>query len=295
MAKGGLGPVRSKHGQGIAESGIVLVVGTTLAIGLVMFLLNLARVSSCNYRLQSIASQAARQIIANEYFLDMQLGEFDDDPHHLVSAEPSSDGASTDIGKNCRYLVDQELEMVGLPASTNFKIKSYDRTIMDHRVRFIEIDYDVPGLQVISANMFPASYSLHAHGFASSSKHSVSTHGICLIHVVDVDSTGRPTGVERGIRVPIINATINDGAGIRDQSAAGNLLRAGETIGKCDTACMTLHVTHDGIMNLNTHLDASKNFAGSRSWKWGPWKSKLTLPSNPDDGNEAPGSTSGNV
>lgn len=243
--------LREASGQSIVEGTAFMVMLTMLATGMIIFMLNLARLSSYNYRLQVIASEAAKQVIANAYWMEMTRSGFT-----LRGGATNPSSSSVDIGENCAYLVNKELKMLGLPEASNFRIESRNEKVLGNDIMVVNVDFEVSGLTLESAGLFKPIISLHAHGVATSAQYRVSPHGICLIHCVD-DSVKPP--IERAIRVPVYNATIGS-----DTPADNSYLRAGDSIGQTACAGVTIYCENDGLLNLPS---GTKN--------WGPWPNKL--------------------
>lgn len=186
----------NKMKSGRARSGQALLAGTMLlplfvfgAMILIVLTFNIAALGNWQGQVQSIASEAARRVAAKRWWIGMARPD----------RKPVTDAAER---AELTQAINAELETIGLSDLKGLKIATVNKLIYGKMTEFVSVEFDVPGMRMISGGILPSATSLHASAVSSNSEQASVMHGMALIHVVDP-----VTKEEKGLRVPIYNAT----------------------------------------------------------------------------------------
>lgn len=222
---------RSNKGQVIVESAAMFAVLITAVVLLILLAINTYVVGSYNVRLQAAASNAARNIVAQKWWMGMERPEYNE-------ADATADALNT---------LNLELEAMGLPHAEGFK-PTFTREIMlrEKAITLVRVDFNVT-LGGKSGCILPTSVPLHISSISSDAEYAVTTHGRALI------LCGPKGGPQTGIRVPVYNATIG-----KQTPAHPTMLVAGNTPGESPTAHLVLYCNSAGS-TIQKHKDIAQN------------------------------------
>lgn len=210
--------VRRAGGQAVVEGTIMMVILTTTATLLTLLLLNTAVLGKYSYRMQAIASETARHMNAERWWLGMQRTNYNPDQAKIDAAK----------------LINKELEMMGLPHASKIHIKYIPQQVeipgsATIPITLIKIDIEVGALSAVSGGVFPNLITLKASGMSSDAQYAVPRNGMALLHFVDPSPRApyEKVGIERAIRVPVYNVTNG-----REEAAdpSGEWLTAGNSL-----------------------------------------------------------------
>lgn len=214
---------RPRTGQAIAEGAAIFVVMAMVAAFLLFCLINTYLICAYNMRLQTVAAEGARRIVAQKWWLGMQRPEY-----NLEQAK-----------RDAERTVNLELKAMGLPQASNFSYKSSTVFLRKKLTTVLRMDFDVSGLKIAQGLFFPPFLTLHASGVSSDAEHAVTRHGQGFIVVEN------SAGIQRGIRMPIYNATIGQNTAAHDRW----LKASDEAIGDYPSAYLRVQCDSDGYIN----------------------------------------------
>lgn len=222
---------RSNRGQALVEGVAMLAVLITVVTLLLLLTINTYVVGSYNVKLQSAASNAARNIVAQKWWMGMERPEYRE-------SEATADALRT---------LNTELAAMGLPAAKNFK-PTFTREIMlrEKAITLVRVDFNVT-LGGGKGCILPVAIPLHISSISSDAEYAVTTHGRALI------MAGPKGSPQTGIRVPVYNATIG-----KQTPAFAPMLTAGETPGESPTAHLVLYCNSAGSA-AQKHKDIAPN------------------------------------
>lgn len=190
-----------------------MVMISILGTGMVMLLANMAVLSSDYQQLESIASEAARQLASSRYAFGMARPEW----------------VREDAEKVVKQCIDSELKVIGYEKNQEPEFEYRMTTI--HRNG---INNDIPAMYVeckLSVKPTPSLTSLKGlfflcphtvAGVSTDSENAIRRHAMALIIFVDPEHPDQ----QRGIRVPIYNYTR-----INNMASRPNMMKAGSSVG----------------------------------------------------------------
>lgn len=243
---------RRARGQALVEGACIIPVMILLVVFLAMFLINTSIVGTYNFRVNAIASEAARQYMAGKWWLGMERDAFNES------------GAEDDM----KDLVDAEIEHLGMgnAHASNFKFTRHHSVVAGEDSTIMHVEFDVTELKCISYGLFPSKVTLHATGMASDVEFAQSKHGMCLIHAVDPLNPSK----QRAFRIPILNASKGENRPA-DSNTTDPWLTAGPTLGTPPIVTMNIFVKNQGQLMLQ-QTDANGNSVVSSPRDWDPLK-----------------------
>ena len=142
--------------------------------------------------------------------------------------------------QDAEQALNTELKALGLNTASNFRV-AYTRNVMlrEKQITIARVDFDMENLQNAKGAIFLPGFRLHACGVASDAEHAVTRHGQALLLVKDPNDPNLNN--QRGIRVPVYNATIG-----LSTPAHPSWLVAGPSIGPTPTAHLVLNCSSAG-------------------------------------------------
>ncbi len=215
---------RKASGSALIGGIAMMTMLTLLVVGMLLLVVNTGVLGNSNNRLQSIASDAARQIGSKRWWLGMERKEWVSDQSFQAQAKEEAELAVT-----------AALAELGLPPPSNFKVAYKAGTVRSVPITIVEVSFDVSRVGICSAGVLPNVIPMHVSAVSSDSEHAIDKQGMALLLFVDPANPG----VKRGIRVPIYNAT-NGNA----QSMDPELVRAGVSTGNVVEAYLRLNCVH---------------------------------------------------
>jgi hypothetical protein len=234
---------RKFSGQAIVEGAALMVVLVPLVVILTFMLVNASIVGTYAYRLNAIASESSRQYNAGKWWLGMERTGF-----NVPAAQ-----------QDVKDLVNAEIAASGWPEAKadNFQF-DYTAGMMNNQpITVLRVSFDVSGLKVLSAGVFPSTVKIHATGISSDAEYAVARHGMVVIHTVGGKS-------QRAIRIPAYNATIG-----RDTPAHPDFhwLHAGPSIGTSPVINFNIKCDSSGVLNIqDTTADGRSHVGPSIVW-----------------------------
>lgn len=219
--------VRSQKGQSLVGGTVMMVMMSTLVVGMVLLLLNMATLANDNQQLQGIACEAARQVAAQKWWLGMERTEWKD---NQIAAEAQAKEA-----------IDAEFSAMGLPATSKVNFAYRKPRTGGGVLTVVEVSFDVSGIKVSSGGLFPSVVWLHITGVSSDSEHATAKHAMALILIEDPSDPR----IQRGIRVPIYNATVGH------NEAAAPAFKVGTSVGNFPNAYLNVQCRNDGNVTVN--------------------------------------------
>jgi hypothetical protein len=240
--------IRKNHGHTIVEGAAMIPLLVFFSIALAFFVLNAGIVGTYNYRLNAIASEAARQMNAGRWWLGMERTGF------------KVEEAKNDV----RRLLVAEVNAMGWEGASlhpdDIEITTEQKMAGDRPLNIVRVTFRVDGLRIQSAGVFPQTISLSAAGISSDAEYHVPRHAMAVLHVVDP----RTGATQRAIRVPIYNATIGN-----DTPAHPKHLHAGPSIGTFPVVTMNIYAKTTGRLLLYK-TDRTRATKVEDLGSWGP-------------------------
>ena len=166
--------------------------------------------------------------------------------------------------EDAKQSLNNELKALGLNAASNFKV-SYTRNVMlrEKQTTIARVDFDMDNLQNAKGAIFLPGFRLHASGVASDAEHAVTRHGQALLLVKDPNDPNLNN--QRGIRVPVYNATIG-----QSTPAHPTWMVAGPSIGPTPAAHLVLNCSSAGSMIQKAKQVGNKTLITQGPINWGP-------------------------
>lgn len=243
--------LRRASGQALVEGACIIPVMILLVVFLCFFLVNTSIVGTYNYRLNAIAAEAARQYNSGKWWIGMERPFFNE-----AKAE-----------EDMIALIDAEVKASGLGdvEITNHKFTRHEGKADGETIGIMRVEFDVTNLKCVSYGVFPTRIKLHATGMACDAEYAFSKHGMALLHVVD-DSDPTQPPKERGIRVPILNASRGESQPA-DSTPGDPWLTAGSTLGTPPIVTMTIYAKHFGQLTMQqTNENGNSTVSEPRQW-----------------------------
>ena len=222
--------LRKANGAALIGGTAMMTMITLIVVGMLLLILNTGVLGNNNSRLQSIASDAARQISSKRWWLGMERKEWVSDESFRKQAKEEAELAVT-----------AALAELGMPAPSNFEVKYQKGTVRSVPITLVEVSFDVSNVRICSAGFLPALIPMHVSAVSSDSEQAIEKHGMALLLFVDPANPG----VKRGIRVPIYNATNG-----HSQSMDPGLIRAGVSTGNYVEAYLRLNCRNSARIGL---------------------------------------------
>ena len=246
--KGAAAGARRPVGQSMVEGACIIPVMILVVVFLAVLLINMSIIGTYNYRLNAIASEAARQYMAGKWWLGMERTWFNET------------GARGDMTE----LITEEVKFLELDGAKveNLHFSHHESRVDGEPVSMISVEFDVTGLKTMSYGLFPSKIKLHASGIASDAEYAQSKHGMALVHAVDPADPNK----QRAFRVPILNATIGQDKPA-DPSTTDPWLHAGSTLGTPPIVTINVYVKNDGELSMQeTGADGNTRVTETRAW-----------------------------
>lgn len=221
---------RTASGQAILSGTALLLLLSTLTVGLLLALADMSILGNYNERLQAAASDIAERAAAEGYHYGVERRY---DPVALQSSQSGF--------RNDRAYLDAELSAMGVDPRlvSNYTVVSQDAKVRDLPVKMYIVSFDVWGIP-ICGGVLPAVLPLHVRATSTNySEQAEQSHGCALLLVVDP----RRPEIQRGLRVPIYNATLG-----RNTPADPSFLHAGAMIGEPPEAYLRLNCDNVGFV-----------------------------------------------
>lgn len=239
-------PVRTDRGQALVEGTVMLGVMIVFVVLLLLVLINTYQLSNYNYRLQAIATEAARKVSADKWWLGMERPEY----NYTQSCREAEEIAKEELVKN--GLVSQSADISPFTWSTSFA------QLRGKRVTIVKVAFNLNKAKIISGGFFPSAVKLQASGIASDAEHAVTKHGVALIHADD------GAGNQTAIRVPVYNATIGN-----NTPAHSGWMNAGDAaVGDAPHAYLRMECSSAGSTLQRMSTDRPNSF---KLYNRAPW------------------------
>jgi hypothetical protein len=225
---------RTAKGQAIVEGTVMLAVLIGFVAVILFLLANTSLMSSYNYRINAVAAEGARQYVAGMWWLGMKRPFF------------QTDLAKVDVDKLAKAEIAQ-MGLLNAEVVGDVKVKTHRQKVKDKEITIVQVDFDVKGLEILTAGIFPKEVTMHASGIATDAEYAVEKHGMALLHTSYPDPLNPQVNIERAIRVPVYNATVGYNT---PASNDPRWLRAGDSIGHYPVVELTLYCPSSGNLQM---------------------------------------------
>ena len=242
---------RTGKGQAFVEGTVMLAVLIGFVAVTLFLIANTSLMSSYNYKINAVAAEGAKQYVAGMWWLGMKRPFF------------QTDLAKLDVDQ----LAKAEIAQMGLRNAQvvgQVHVTTHTKMVKDKEITIVKVDFDVKGLEILTAGVFPREVTMHASGIATDAEYAVEKHGMALLHTVYPDPLNPQVNIERAVRVPVYNATVGFNT---PASNDPRWLRAGDSIGESPVVEMTLYCPSSGNLEMQrTPAENSTEILERKPW-----------------------------